>query len=88
MHKGEFSLEIIEIEINPASQGAMWYIVGKNLNVNVSEKVNGQVPVVTSIDVGVSKETRNSLITINVAGEPYCMYENVPYAVFYKIPTN
>jgi len=77
-------MEIREIEICPSTQGSTWYVVGKAINVTIEGLRVSDVPVVSGIKFHVSSETYNPIITIEVANETYCIYENVPYCVYYK----
>ena len=76
--------EIREIEIQPATQGATCYMVGDNNGIRIGGLDYQTAPVVSSIEIRVDETTNNPIIEIKVAGETYCIYENVPYAVYYK----
>ena len=76
--------KIIEIEIQPATQGATLYMVGHNNNVRIKGFNWQTAPTVSDIEIHADECTGNPIIEIKVGGETYCIYENVPYVVYYE----
>lgn len=76
--------QIIEVEINPGTAGAICYMVGDSIGINIAGYLYPDKPKVSAIEIRVFEETRNTIIEILVGEETYCIYENVPYVVYYK----
>lgn len=76
--------KIIEIEIQPATQCVTLYMVGHNNNVRIKGFNRQTAPTVSDIEIHADERTGNPVIEIKVDGETYCIYENVPYVVYYE----
>ena len=77
-------MEINRIDINPGTPGEITFELGSANGVRIKGLLGNENPAVSDINIYVSDETRNPVIEIEVQGETYCIYENVPYVVFYK----
>lgn len=76
--------KIIEIEIQPATQGTKCYLVGDRNEIRINGLNWQETPVVSDIEIHADEHTGNPIIEIKVGGETYCIYENVPYVAYYE----